>query len=82
MDISDSAAVWKNIFSSLEVRGGEVRGRSSDHPGDLRKRMEQFAQGEVPESEIEQLCKDLAQFPDALDVLAGLLRDKEKDIPQ
>lgn len=79
---SDSSVAWENIFSCFEVLGTEVRGRSSDHPGDLRKRLEQFAQGEIPESEIDQLCKDLALHPDALDALACILRAKEKDAPQ
>ncbi|MFM8364341.1 MAG: hypothetical protein ACKOAS_04245 [Verrucomicrobiota bacterium] len=80
MPRSDSKTAWKNIFSYLGRHAGEVRGRSEEKKNDLRGRLERFAKGEIPDVEIDQLCSEIASSPEAMETLARLLRDEEKDL--
>ena len=79
---SDSSASWKNIFSFLVRHGGEVRGRSDEKKADLRRRLERFANGEIPDGEIDEFCKEISSSPDAMETLARLMRDPGKDVPE
>jgi len=78
----DSSTAWKNIFSFLGRHTGEVRGRSSENPADLRRRLERFAKGEIPDAEIDELCSEIASSPDAMEIFARLLRKEEKNPPE
>lgn len=82
MNQIDSAAAWKNVFSFLARHAGEVRGRSDEKKADLRRRLERFAKGEIPDGEIDDLCKEISSSPDAMEALARLMRDPRKDVPE
>lgn len=79
---SESSASWKNIFSFLARRSGDVRGRSDEKKADLRRRLERFADGQIPDGEIDDLCKEISSSPDAMETLARLMRDPRKDLPE
>ena len=74
MGINKTSAVWKNIFDFLRREEAFVGGRTDERAGELRKKMELFARGELPAEEIDGLCSDLASTPEAVEALVRLLR--------
>jgi hypothetical protein len=78
---SNSTATWGKIFSFLGRHAGEVRGRSEDHKTDFRHRLELFANGEIPDGEIDELCAKISASPDAMEALARILSEREKNLP-
>jgi hypothetical protein len=78
---SDSSTAWKNIFSFLGSHTAEVRGRSDEKRADLRRRIEHFAKGGIPDGEIDELCAEIAASPDAMEAFARLLGEQEKNSP-
>jgi hypothetical protein len=47
----------------------------------LRRRIEHFAKGEIPDGEIDELCAEIAASPDAMEAFARLLCEQEKNSP-
>jgi len=81
VDHSDSGTDWKNIFTFLCRETPVVRGRADDRAADLRRKLDLFARGEIPEDEIDGLCADIASSPEALEALAELLRKPDATPP-
>jgi hypothetical protein len=74
--------IWKNIFAYLQNGAGEVRGRSEEGGHELRRKLELFAKGKLPDEELDGLCERLASSPEAMDALARLLRNPEQEFPE
>jgi hypothetical protein len=79
--VNASEESWRSIMGLLlEMQEPEVSGRSSD-PDDLRDDLEQLARGEFDEAEIRKLCDKIVLSPEALKVLARLLRASKNGSP-
>jgi hypothetical protein len=48
----------------------------------LRRKLELFAQGEVPAEELDGLCSRIASSPEALETLARMLRKPEDEFEE
>ncbi len=62
----------KNIFGFLEKNLPESDG-SPEVPAELREKMEQFANGKIPDNEIENLSGQILASPEAIRVFAEIL---------
>ncbi len=62
----------KNIFGFLEKNLPESDG-SAEVPAELREKMEQFANGKIPDNEIENLSGQILASPEAIRVFAEIL---------
>jgi hypothetical protein len=62
----------KNIFGFLE-KNLPVSDGSAEVPAELRKKMEQFANGKIPANEIENLSGQILASPEAIRVFAEIL---------
>ena len=62
----------KNIFGFLE-KNLPVSDGSAEVPAELREKMEQFANGKIPDNEIENLSGQILASPEAIRVFAEIL---------
>jgi hypothetical protein len=71
---------WKSVFSViLEEYEGEVGGRTSAIPDELRQKLERMAKGEFNEETVQKLCEEIADSTEALQALARLLKEHGND---
>jgi hypothetical protein len=81
VDNIDSGTDWKNIFAFLHRETAVAHGRADDRAAELRRKLDLFARGEIPEEEIDGFCADIASSPEALEALAELLRKPDGSLP-
>lgn len=78
----NDSATWKNIFDFLRRGADEVRGRSDSGTHDLRRKIEQFANGNVPPEQLEKFCEEFSASPEVMEMLARALKNPPVSQPE